>query len=95
MRVQEAYLKELPRNHRLVVYASSGGERIRVSFGQWINPTTVLFVQDPQREGETRKVIVQHVSQLNVFITSEPIGKGEEKSEEPRRIVGFGPAPEN
>jgi hypothetical protein len=88
-RALEAYVKELPSTHRLIVYASSNGATIRVSFVQWFNPSTIIFVQDPQSEGETRKVIVQHASQLNVFLTCEPIEKDEE---EPRRPIGFGPA---
>jgi hypothetical protein len=96
-RAQEAYVKNLPSNHRLVLLASSNGETIRVDFAQWINPSTIIFGQNPHKEGEIRKVIVHHVSQLNVFLTSEPIEKyekyGEEKhEEEPRRIIGFGPA---
>jgi hypothetical protein len=88
-RALEAYLKELPRTHRPVVYASSNGATIRVSFVQWFNPSTIIFVQDRESESETRKVIIQHVSQLNAFFTSEPIEKDEE---EPRRPIGFGPA---
>jgi len=81
---------------KLISLVTFCGETIRVSFGQWINPTTIIFVQDPQKEGETRKVIVQHVSQLNVFLTSELIEKYEKYEkyeEEPKRIIGFGPAP--
>jgi hypothetical protein len=88
-RALEAYLKELPGTHRPVVYASSNGATIRVSFVQWFNPSTIIFVQDRESESETRKVIVQHASQLDVFLTSEPI---ERNGEEPRRIIGFGAA---
>jgi hypothetical protein len=88
-RALEAHAKELPSDHRPVVYTSSNGATIRVAFVQWFNPSTIIFVQDRHSESETRKVIVQHVSQLNVFLTSEPIKKDEE---EPRRPIGFGPA---
>jgi hypothetical protein len=91
-RVQEAFVKDMPSNHQLVVYALINGEEIRVSFGQWINPTTVLFIQDPQTPGETRKVFLQHVSQMNVCVTSEEINKPTpEQLAEPKRIIGFGP----
>jgi hypothetical protein len=90
MRAQEAYLKDLPSGHRMVVYASANSETIRVDAGQWINPITIIFVQQPQKEGETRKVLVQHVSQLSVVLTSEERKDG--VPEEPRRVVGFGPA---
>ena len=93
-RVQEAFVKDMPSNHQLVVYALINDEKIRVSFGQWINPTTVLFIQDPQKPGETRNVFLQHVSQMNVCVTSEEINTPTpEQLAEPKRIIGFGPVP--
>jgi hypothetical protein len=52
------------------------------------NPATMISIQDAHDEGEALQVVVQHVSQLNVVLTSEEIIK----TEEPRRTIGFGPA---
>jgi hypothetical protein len=87
-RTHEAYEKALPENRRAVLLVSSSGVTIRVDRFQWINPATVICIQDAHDEGEALQVIVQHVSQLNVVLTSEEIIK----SEEPRRTIGFGPA---
>jgi hypothetical protein len=72
-----------------VLLVSSNDETIRMDQAQWINPATIIFIRQPQSEGEALKVIVQHVSQLNALLTSEELNK----AEEPRRPIGFGPAP--
>lgn len=47
-------------------------------------------IQHPRDETEEYQIVVQHVSQLNVLLTSEEINKTEAK--EPGRVIGFGPA---
>jgi hypothetical protein len=87
-RTHEAYEKALPENRRSVLLVSSSGVTIRVDRFQWINPATIISIQDAHDVGEALQVIVQHVSQLNVVLTSEEIIK----TEELRRTIGFGPA---
>jgi len=87
-RTHEAYEKALPENRRSVLLVSSSGVSIRVDRFQWINPATIISIQDAHDEGEALQVIIQHVSQLNVVLTSEEIIK----TEELRKTIGFGPA---
>ncbi|MFY9983999.1 MAG: hypothetical protein WAK31_04545 [Chthoniobacterales bacterium] len=84
----EGYQKALPGNRRAVIRASSNGVTIRMEGAQWINPATIIFSQHPKSKGEALKVIVQHVSQLNILLDSEEIVK----NEKPRPPIGFGPA---
>ena len=84
----EGFQKALPSNRRAVIRVSSNSQTIRVDGAKWINPATIIFLQHPQSEGEALKVIVKHVSQLNVFLDSEEIVK----TEQPRPPIGFGPA---
>src|ERR1700722_20225360 len=86
-RTHEAYEKALPENRRSVLLVSSSGVSIRVDRFQWINPATIISIQDAHDEGEALQVIIQHVSQLNVVLTSEEIIK----TEELRKTIGFGP----
>ena len=87
-RTHEVFESVLPESRRAVLLVSSSGITIRVDRFQWINPATIICIQDAHGEGQALQVVVQHASQLNVILTSEEITK----TEEPRRTIGFGPA---
>jgi hypothetical protein len=42
---------------------------------RWSNPITIYCIQDAQSERMPAQVIVQHVSQFNVFVTYEERSK--------------------
>jgi len=54
---------------------------------RWSNPISIYCIQDAQSERMPAQVIVQHVSQFNVFVTYEEQIKEEKQ---PGTVLGFG-----
>jgi hypothetical protein len=82
------YEESLPAGQKAVLYVSAGeGELLRIDRLRWSNPITIYCIQDAQSERMPAQVIVQHVSQFNVFMTYEEQIKEEKQ---PGTVLGFG-----
>jgi hypothetical protein len=82
------YEESLPAGQEAVLYVDAGeGERLRIDRLRWSNPITIYCIQDAQSERMPAQVLVQHVSQFNVFMTYENQVKEKKQS---GTALGFG-----
>jgi hypothetical protein len=82
------YEVSLPADQKAVLYVNAGeGERLRIDRVQWHNPTTVYCIQDAQNKETPAQIVIQHVSQFEVFMTYE---KRVKQEKQPGTVLGFG-----